>query len=93
MFHTSDGGESWATQDTGAQDPLYDVFFLDRENGWAVGGKGTILQTRDGGRRWRTRRSGTEVDLTDITFTGPASGWIAGEWGTILRYVVADPRT
>jgi photosystem II stability/assembly factor-like uncharacterized protein len=28
------------------------MFFLDRQNGWLVGGYGLILHTTDGGETW-----------------------------------------
>lgn len=31
---------------------LREVGFSDQNNGWLVGGFGTILHTRDGGKTW-----------------------------------------
>jgi photosystem II stability/assembly factor-like uncharacterized protein len=32
---------------------LRSINFLDENNGWIVGGYGTILHTTDGGKTWR----------------------------------------
>ena len=46
---TMDGGQSWDAQETGAEDVLEDIFFLDDKHGWAVGENGLILYTSNGG--------------------------------------------
>ena len=60
-LRTDDGGRSWTTLETPVECPLYGVSFLDRKNGWAVGGygkplsdatRGVVLRTRDGGATW-----------------------------------------
>ncbi|MFQ5628082.1 MAG: YCF48-related protein [bacterium] len=44
IWHSSDGGQNWNQQESGTTENLEDVFFLDRNTGWAVGGRGTILK-------------------------------------------------
>jgi photosystem II stability/assembly factor-like uncharacterized protein len=48
-----DRGE-WAPADLGMRVPSWirQVSFADANNGWLVGGFGTILHTRDGGKTW-----------------------------------------
>lgn len=59
VLHSTDSGKTWASYSTGQSLPLYDLKFVDDQNGWAVGELGTILATRDGGHSWkRTRRAG-----------------------------------
>src|SRR5439155_4094412 len=48
-------GVTWKEQQSGVSYPLFDVKFVDRERGWAVGHWGTILFTDDGGRHWVER--------------------------------------
>lgn len=40
--------------------PLMDVWFADKNNGWAVGSFGILLQTTDGGKTWVDRSSDIE---------------------------------
>lgn len=57
---------------------LNDVCFVDVENGWAVGDRGTILHTDDGGKNWRTQTSGVDCSLWSVCFIDPQLGWAAG---------------
>lgn len=81
---TSDGGKTWrgrkvamevdvsGGESLAAADPiLYDVKFLDLQNGWIVGEFGKILHTTDGGETWheqeKTLMEGTGVfDVLDL---------------------------
>lgn len=63
---------------------LEGVFFLDKKNGWAVGGSGTVLATRDGGRSWIVQSSGTQNELQSVYFLDGQSGWLVGQKGTVL---------
>jgi len=62
IWHTADGGRSWALQPSGVTCPLRAVWFADRQTGFAAGGfthpyshtsRGVVLRTRDGGRHWQ----------------------------------------
>ena len=59
---------------------LTDVFFLDQDEGWAVGDRGVIWQTSDGGRHWQRRESGVTGKLESIYFVDRQHGWISGGW-------------
>ena len=70
---------------------LFDVFFTDPSNGWAVGNAGALFQTSDAGVRWVDRtlpcgKSCTKlIDLLKVRFTSPQLGWIVGERGMVYR--------
>jgi len=49
IVRTTDGGETWVTQDSGTTSALNGVSFTDANTGTAVGQNGTILRTTDGG--------------------------------------------
>jgi photosystem II stability/assembly factor-like uncharacterized protein len=69
--------------------PLMDVWFQDRQRGWAVGAFGTLLATTDGGQHWISQSE--LVDNPDEfhlnTVTGDLAGrvFIAGEGGVMYR--------
>lgn len=84
ILHTSDGGLSWARQDSGTDITLVAVHFPDERNGWAVGGKGTILHTSDGGTTWRKQECPVDYLLMDVTFRTSMKGWVVTERTHIL---------
>jgi photosystem II stability/assembly factor-like uncharacterized protein len=110
LVQTTDGGATWALHKitTAAQkevsaeeaiasaDPvLYDVQFLDANNGWVVGEFGKIYHTTDGGQTWTEQQLsliGNEVvDALDlptffgVRFSDGQSGLAAGLDGKIAR--------
>ena len=68
---------------------FHDVWFLDRNTGWAVGAFGRLVETRDGGRTWtdKSHRVHTPDGLHLNAITGTSSGevFIAGEAGAVFR--------
>ena len=69
---------------------LFDLYFVDNSNGWAVGDNGLILNTSDGGANWSEQHSGdnpnivTDVNLSAVHFFDADSGWTVGALGKIL---------
>ena len=53
IIHSPDWGENWQMQECGADCELWDVFFINDAEGWAVGGgiglPGVLLHTTTGG--------------------------------------------
>ena len=79
---TTDGGQSWVTQETGKEDILEDIFFLNASMGWAVGENGVILYTDNGGESWTEQTSGTQETLRSVGFADENNGWaIGGDFG------------
>lgn len=60
---TTDGGLSWVPQNSGTNNTLYTIDFIDQDNGWISGDSGTILHTINGG---------TPVEL--VSFNADVSG-------------------
>lgn len=86
MFYKStDGGLSWADYSTGVTENVYDMAFLDNNQGLAVLSAGTILKTTDGGLTWTSITSGTTDDLLSVEIISQNSIWIVGKNGTILH--------
>jgi hypothetical protein len=47
LLKTTNGGVDWEEQLTNIKPWLHSVYFVDSENGWAVGSGGTIISTKD----------------------------------------------
>ena len=57
---------------------LFDVCFVSRRLGWAVGDRGTILHTRDGGQSWQLQTSPVGCRLESVQFLDDQHGWAVG---------------
>ena len=90
IAYSSNNGSSWETQYSGPNG-LNDVYFIDRNLGWAVGKNGTILHTDVGGRQdtsWVKQTDdsiGTTIDLHGVWFYNSQIGWIVGDNGSIFK--------
>lgn len=78
------------------EDPvLYDVQFLDAQNGFVVGEFGKILKTTDGGATWHDKQGslvGEEYfdimelpTFFDVDFRSPTEGYVVGLEGRVAR--------
>ncbi len=96
IIHTEDGGATWVQQDTGLSgvNSWEGLYFLDADNGWAVGGKPfdftgprrVILHTADGGSNWQVQYSVTnETPLNAVHFVDANNGWAVGDGTGILH--------
>lgn len=69
--------------------PLMDIWFQDRERGWAVGAFGEMLTSVDGGRHWISTLGAVdnpeELHLNAVTGDGAGRVFIAGEEGLMFR--------
>ena len=74
-------------QESGVNVDLFDVKFVDAQEGWAVGAEGTIVHTTNGGGTWTSERSGTEHQLERVFFTDKSHGWAVGFGGTVVAYL------
>jgi photosystem II stability/assembly factor-like uncharacterized protein len=100
ILYTIDGGEHWTKINPGANSygSLEDVFFIDENKGWVVGGASyvgfsRILHTPDGGNSWVEQVAPTDNILNSVYFTSPLEGWITSEqsaggwWSEILHTI------
>lgn len=90
ILHTKNGGDTWNRQITNVFEHLADVHFINREEGWAVGGSRVrnnvfILYTSDGGETWVHQGSDVEERILDVHFLNDSTGWIAGTNGFIAQ--------
>jgi photosystem II stability/assembly factor-like uncharacterized protein len=71
---------------------LHSVFFFDHNRGWAVGSKGTVLQTIDGGNTWKPRAASTTDVVRDIFFVDEKNGWLVCEVNIYQLKTNDEPR-
>ena len=89
----SDAQSGWVRQRTGSFAWLHSLFFVDRNRGWAVGSKGTLLATKDGGNTWEIRRAPTPDIIRDIYFVDDSHGWLVCEKNAYDLKIKDEPRT
>lgn len=86
IIHTSNGGETWEYQESGTEERLYAVDFVDSLYGWAVGYNGTILHTKDGGKNWVPQDLGASYEARGVCFYDTLKGWVVGFTENRLSY-------
>lgn len=82
---------------------LHAVFFVDVNNGWAVGDYGTILHYHGDTDTWKIQTSGTTASLRGVHFTDVNNGYVVGvdgiyltttdggaTWSSDNRYIVCN---
>ena len=84
IAQTMNGGTTWQKMDTEISADLTAIYFLDDENGWAVGAKGLIVNTTNG-RDWEIQISKADTALKSIYFANKNVGFAVGETDTILK--------
>ncbi len=85
MLFTSNGGDTWIAQNLSTTRPLYSVFFINRNVGWAAGVAGTVRRTTNGGANWDSVFSGTLWDIGRIFFLDSLNGWMVGNAGSVWK--------
>lgn len=89
IIKTTDGGKTWALQDS-VDVSIRELFFVNDQIGWAVGGwssayKVTILKTENGGENWISQSGGVSGVIESIFFIDENSGWAVGTDNIILK--------
>jgi len=92
IIHTNDGGENWVIQDSQTENNIYNVFFLNRDQGWAAswnfeGFFGTlILKTTDGGQNWTGYPYPEDnIFINCILYFDSLTGWMGGSPHAIVK--------
>jgi photosystem II stability/assembly factor-like uncharacterized protein len=87
ILHTTNGGFSWVDQKTQFLDSypyvieLNKIFFIDLNNGWAVGNQGVVFRTTDGGIIWKGFSVDNYTNFRSVTFVDSNNGWVVGIGG------------
>jgi photosystem II stability/assembly factor-like uncharacterized protein len=93
ILHTMNGGLSWIPQNTHSTNPVEDVFFLNRNLGWAATVNFTtmpfgtvLLKTTDGGENWTSQVYPTEnIFMTCILYRDSLNGWMGGKPHALVK--------
>ena len=82
ILKTTNGGSSWDVQFYINDFLFISIYFIDDQNGWAVGTNGIIFYTVNGGATWDFQYQLETFEwLYDIYFTDPNNGWVVGNIG------------
>ena len=84
VLRTTDGGITWTTVYSKAEQRLYAVDFGDANTGVVVGASGLILRTTDGGATWGTSTF-TVADLKSVDFIDANTAFITGSLGVVAK--------
>ncbi len=90
IYKTADGGETWS-EIKNVNYFLEDVFFLNKDTGFVVGGvyssEDVILRTTDGGVTWDLTNNNTYNILNSIFFCNDTVGYSVGENNRVLKTI------
>jgi photosystem II stability/assembly factor-like uncharacterized protein len=75
----------WFQVQSGTQNLLYDIAFIDANTGYAVGDTGLILRSTNGGLNWSPIQSPATVVLREIIFKTAQTGYVCGYYGVVLK--------
>jgi len=77
----------WSLGDSGTEELLTCVSFVDERRGWAAGHGGVVIHTDDGGWTWRVQRQSSPENqpLFDIQFLNSRVGYACGAYDTFLK--------
>ncbi len=93
IIYTSNSGADWAIQDSKTENNIYDVFFLNRNLGWAPSWEtstlpaGTkLLKTTNGGQSWINPVQPEEnIFSRCVLFLDSLNGWMGGKPHPLVR--------
>lgn len=63
VIHSTDGGMTWTETSGPTRNVIQDVYFVNRNTGFAIGQKGMLLRTTDAGAHWNDISFGTRSYL------------------------------
>ncbi|MEO0085712.1 MAG: YCF48-related protein [candidate division WOR-3 bacterium] len=78
VFRTTDWGQNWEPQNLSTIRALFDVFFLDSQQGWTCGMAGDVWHTSNGGDDWARQNLGGPKQGSRVRFLNDQRGWVAG---------------
>jgi photosystem II stability/assembly factor-like uncharacterized protein len=87
IVFSDDAGATWREAASPTQATLTSLYFVDAQNGWAVGHDSVILRSRDGGASWRLAFSAPDWQkpLLKVWFRDARQGFAIGAYGLFLQ--------
>ena len=87
VLYSDDEGANWQQAKVPTRQMLTAVFFVDDQQGWAVGHDALILSTSDGGATWTKQFDDLqrEAPLLDVWFKDLQHGFAVGAYGALLE--------
>ncbi|MBA6420639.1 hypothetical protein EF096_07190 [Pseudomonas neustonica] len=99
IVYSDDQGESWTQAEVPVRQVLTSVYFVDEQNGWAVGHDSLVLHSTDAGQTWALQYRDPALDkprdpegpgllerpLMDVWFRDTQTGFAVGAYGIFLR--------
>ena len=83
LAKTTNAGQTWTELPHQFEGRIFDLHFINGNQGWAVGKNGLMLETQDGGQSWKTINFGFSGDLFRVKFSGNL-GIISGAGGNVF---------
>lgn len=90
IIWTKDGGDHWSVLDSSTVYDYLDLFFINQQTGWVVGGTDStpytpiVKITHDGGATWEDIIPPGHT-LRSVHFINEFEGWACGKYGTIIH--------
>ncbi len=79
LISTQSVSAEWRKQSANTLAWLRTIHFIDANNGWIGGSKGTLLKTVDGGESWSKTPGLVSDSIRQIVFTDKKNGWLLCE--------------
>jgi photosystem II stability/assembly factor-like uncharacterized protein len=83
----SEDGTDWRQVEAPVRSTLTSAYFVDADEGWAVGHDTTVLHTTDGGQTWTLQNYQPDLEkpLLDVLFLDKLHGFGTGAYGLFLQ--------
>lgn len=85
VTRNSDAQLGWFFQNSGINQTLTCIRFLNGNTAWAVGWYSNILRTTNGGANWQQVPSGYSTSFQNTFFVNVNTGWVVGQYGAIIK--------
>ncbi len=85
LITTGYAQSAWHEQNSGVNNYLFDVHFINQSEGWISGNTGLILHSTDGGISWEDMAAPANNTYYSIFFADEYNGWATGYGGKIIN--------